>query len=172
MTEPATLGVMPRPHEARSPFGGKMQKFLIAFVAIMILVVLSVHGCASNGDPAVVHISHGSVRGVVAEFADPDSPRDPIFPPQFPQGTPHGAEVPYLMDLGKEDLGLSSAQQSLSERMIIYWSAFAYKGISTRSDIWPQASGAEPAALEQHGSGDRAINPMTKHRCEIWNRLK
>lgn len=103
------------------------------------------------------------------EFADPHPPRDPIFPPGFPQGTPHGAEVPYLLGLGNEDLGLTDAQQQLSNRMINYWSAFARDGRPAPPEAWPPVSGPHPTALRLEPTGDSTSDPTRDHQCDFWH---
>jgi para-nitrobenzyl esterase len=105
------------------------------------------------------------------EFADPHPPADPLFPPGFPTGAPHGSEVAYLFDLGPEIVHLTAAQQRLSDRMITYWSAFAREGRPAAPSLWPPAAPGDVTALKLRPEGDELMDPGREHQCGFWRKL-
>jgi len=94
-----------------------------------------------------------------------------LFPPGFPTGAPHGAEVAYLFDLGPGTVHLAAAQQRLSDRMITYWSTFAREGRPAAPSRWPPTTPGDVTALQLRPDGDRPTDPGREHQCDLWRRL-
>jgi para-nitrobenzyl esterase len=103
------------------------------------------------------------------EFADPDAPvDDTFFPADFPAGSPHGSEVPYLLGLGVE-LEWTQPQRDLADRMIDYWTAFAATGRPASPEVWPAATETDPAILRLAPDGDRPV--QDDHHCGFWSKI-
>ncbi|WUJ71576.1 carboxylesterase family protein [Kribbella soli] len=105
------------------------------------------------------------------EFADKHSP---ISTPGL--GAAHAMELPYLFRLGGYDLPMSAAQQTLSNQMIDYWTAFARTGNPNGAGR-PQWSptgahaitGLSLAPTDQ--TGIKQVNLSTEHQCGFWSGL-
>ncbi|MFF0270948.1 carboxylesterase/lipase family protein [Kribbella sp. NPDC004536] len=102
------------------------------------------------------------------EFADKHSP---ISIPGL--GASHAMELPYLFRLGGFDLPMSATQQTLSNQMIDYWTAFARTGNPNgpgRPQWSPTASrsvsGLSLAPTDQ--TGIRKVNLSSEHQCDFW----
>jgi para-nitrobenzyl esterase len=101
------------------------------------------------------------------EFADRDAPSLFPFPPGFPPGAYHGAELQYLF---REDgTRFTPEQVRLSERMIRYWARFAHTGDPNGPDLphWSRFRSSE--RVQSFAPG--AICPVdlsAEHRCDFW----
>ncbi|HWD77236.1 MAG TPA: carboxylesterase family protein [Kribbella sp.] len=105
------------------------------------------------------------------EFNDKHSP---ISVPGL--GASHAMELPYLFRLGGFDLPMSATQQTLSNQMIDYWTAFARTGDPNgpgRPRWSPtgsrSVSGLSLAPTDQ--SGIRKVNLSSEHQCDFWAAL-
>ena len=102
------------------------------------------------------------------EFADKHSP---IAAPGL--GAAHAMELPYLFRLGGYDFPMSETQQTLSNQMIDYWTAFARTGNPNGPDRphWAPTSsqtinGLSLAPTDQ--GGIQPVNLSTEHDCAFW----
>jgi para-nitrobenzyl esterase len=105
------------------------------------------------------------------EFADKHSP---IASPGL--GAAHAMELPYLFRLGGYDFPMSEPQQTLSNQMIDYWTAFARTGNPNGSGrpLWSptgvrEVKGLSLAPTDQ--SGIQQVNLSAEHQCGFWSGL-
>lgn len=113
----------------------------------------------------------GKVPVYAYEFADKHSP---IASPGL--GAAHAMELPYLFRLGGYDFPMSAAQQTLSNQMIDYWTAFARTGNPNGPDRphWSptdvrEVKGLSLAPTDQ--TGIQQVNLSAEHQCGFWSHL-
>ena len=105
------------------------------------------------------------------EFADKHSP---IAAPGL--GAAHAMELPYLFRLGGYDFPMSETQQTLSNQMIDYWTAFARTGNPNGAGRphWSptgvrEVKGLSLAPTDQ--TGIHRVNLSSEHQCGFWAAL-
>jgi para-nitrobenzyl esterase len=113
----------------------------------------------------------GKVPVYAYEFADKHSP---IASPGL--GAAHAMELPYLFRLGGYDFPMSATQQTLSNQMIDYWTAFARTGNPNGPDRphWSptgvrEVKGLSLAPTDQ--TGIQQVSLSAEHQCGFWSRL-
>lgn len=77
-------------------------------------------------------------------------PEYPAGSPREGQGTPHGADVPFVFEhLGAPNRQPAPGDQELSETMAAYWTNFAKRGNPNGEDLpnWPAFSDANPVVM-------------------------
>lgn len=106
------------------------------------------------------------------EFADRNAPNFGGLPEAgIPLGAFHGSEVPYLLDITDTDVRFSDDQRLLSERMLRYWSRFAWSGDPNgpQTPTWQQyRSGATVQSLGAGEAGVRPIDFAAEHDLTFW----
>ncbi|MCE7011526.1 carboxylesterase family protein [Kibdelosporangium philippinense] len=91
------------------------------------------------------------------EFAEPSPPMPGL---SFPPGAPHASDLPYLFpEYGKP-------YNSLSDRMIRYWTTFARTGKPAGHDVWPRYP-ATISLTSTPGSPAR-VDLAATHNCGLW----
>ncbi|CAN5647950.1 carboxylesterase family protein [soil metagenome] len=107
------------------------------------------------------------------EFNDPDAPAPEVLKNvPFPIGASHSLELRYLFDVGGAP-PLDAAQQTLSDQMMGYWSAFVSTGVPGMggAPVWPQLdphAEVRPTMSFQPG-GSRVITTFAEdHQCGFW----
>lgn len=82
------------------------------------------------------------------EFADRAAPVTVPFPPTFPPGAHHNAEVAYLLTVAGAEEELTAEQWALAEHMIEYWTSFARTGNPNAGELppWPRFDAAASRA--------------------------
>ncbi|MCV7416343.1 carboxylesterase/lipase family protein [Mycolicibacterium litorale] len=107
------------------------------------------------------------------EFNDRQAPTpEPLRTLPFPVGASHSLELRYLFDVGGAP-PLSPEQQTLSEAMIDYWSAFVTEGVPSAGDApdWPQFGDGSYLSLQPDGS--RVTTGFAEeHECAFWSGLR
>ncbi|MDZ4264863.1 MAG: carboxylesterase family protein, partial [Mycobacterium sp.] len=111
------------------------------------------------------------------EFNDRQAPApDPFRTLPFPVGASHSLELRYLFDIGGAP-DLDPAQQTLSDQMIDYWSAFVRTGTPNGDGLpdWPEV-GDDPAAgqrLSLEPDAIRVVDDFEQvHQCAFWEDLR
>jgi para-nitrobenzyl esterase len=77
-------------------------------------------------------------------------PEYPAGSPTEGQGTPHGADVPFVFEhLGAPNRQAAPGDQGLSETMAAYWTNFAKRGDPNGEGVpnWPSFSDANPVVM-------------------------
>ncbi|WP_307789342.1 carboxylesterase/lipase family protein [Mycolicibacterium baixiangningiae] len=107
------------------------------------------------------------------EFNDRQAPApEPLRTLPFPVGASHSLELRYLFDVGGAP-PLSPEQQTLSDQMIDYWSAFVTSGVPSASDApdWPEFGDGSYLSLQPDGS--RVTTGFAEeHGCAFWSGLR
>jgi para-nitrobenzyl esterase len=107
------------------------------------------------------------------EFNDRQAPGPPpLRTVPFPVGASHSLELRYLFDVGGT-AALSPEQQTLSDQMIDYWSAFVADGepAAQAAPRWPQYG--QGSVLSLHPDGNRVTTDFgADHQCPFWAGLK
>ncbi|PKW14867.1 carboxylesterase/lipase family protein [Saccharopolyspora spinosa] len=108
----------------------------------------------------------------VYEFADRDAPPVVPFPPGFPPGAHHSAEVAYQFDLGNP-APLTEAQRQLAATINRYWANFARSGDPNGPDLpgWQTFSAADPHVQSLHPEQITGTDFAAEHRLDFWNAL-
>ncbi|OZC52489.1 carboxylesterase [Rhodococcus sp. WWJCD1] len=94
-----------------------------------------------------------------------------------PQGAAHATDLPYLFDLGSEDLLTEPGQRELGDDMVAAWAAFAHTGTPGASDDpeWPVTTGTETPVMQFDnpvtGSGVHLVDHRAEHHCELWDAI-
>jgi para-nitrobenzyl esterase len=111
------------------------------------------------------------------EFADRHAPMYLPFPPDFPAGAFHAAEVPYLFPDPPFQEASTPDQRHLSDRMIRYWANFAGTGDPNGAGL-PPWHPFDPAQRVPHvqslAPGTDGIKPVdyaAEHRLDFWSSL-
>lgn len=102
------------------------------------------------------------------EFADKRSPLASAG-----QGAAHAVELPYLFSLGGYDFPLSETQQTLSNQMVDYWTAFARTGDPNGQGRphWAATGAGAVRGLSLAPSDQGGIKPVdlgVEHHCDFW----
>ncbi|MFF1822563.1 carboxylesterase/lipase family protein [Kribbella sp. NPDC058245] len=102
------------------------------------------------------------------EFADKHSP---LAAPGL--GAAHAAELVYLFRPGGIDFPLTATQQTLSNQMIDYWTAFVRTGNPNGPDrpAWSPTGQHEVKGLSLAPTDQTGIHPVnlsTEHHCAFW----
>jgi para-nitrobenzyl esterase len=111
------------------------------------------------------------------EFADRNAPMYLPFPPEFPPGAFHAAEVPYLFPDQPFLAGSTPAQRRLSDRMLRYWANFARTGDPNGPDLppWHPFDDARPVPhVQSLAPGPDGIGPVdyaADHQLDFWSGL-
>ena len=109
------------------------------------------------------------------EFNDRDAPApEPMRTLPFPVGASHSLELRFLFDVGGAP-PLDSAQQSLSDQMIDYWSRFVTNGSpkAAGQPEWPElAAGTGAPWMSLQPDGSRVVTTFgDSHQCRFWAAL-
>lgn len=106
------------------------------------------------------------------EFADRAAPNvNGIEVPDLPQGAAHATDLPYLFDLGGQDLLSTPRQHRLAEQMVRYWTAFAHTGDpnTAGTPYWPEfAENGTVLSLAPGQGGIRPADYRADHNCDFW----
>ncbi|GAA3439134.1 carboxylesterase/lipase family protein [Kutzneria kofuensis] len=115
---------------------------------------------------ATDQFASGFVPTYADEFADETAPGDPY--PLYPLGAYHGSELQYLFG-GT----LSPAQQALADRMIGYWSRFAWTGDPNGPGLptWPRFHPGDRIVPAFAPGRSMTVDLGTEHQCDFWNGL-
>ena len=108
------------------------------------------------------------------EFADEQAPMYLPFPPSFPAGAFHAAEVPYLFPDPEADARFTPDQRALGAQMIRYWTGFARTGDPNADGLpaWPRFDGPRSVlSLAPGAGGVRPVNYAAAHRLAFWDRI-
>jgi para-nitrobenzyl esterase len=111
------------------------------------------------------------------EFADRQAPMYLPFPPDFPPGAFHAAEVPYLFPDPQFQAGSTPDQRRLADQMIRYWTNFARTGDPNGSDLppWHPFDNARPVphvqSLAPGPDGSRPVDYAAEHQLAFWSSL-
>ncbi|MET9422598.1 carboxylesterase/lipase family protein [Streptomyces sp. NPDC006540] len=104
-------------------------------------------------------------RSYQYEFADRHAMDHLNLPISFPIGAPHGSEIRYVFG------GVSGtpAQNTLSDRMVGYWTNFAKTGVpyaagAPRWNVFPKVQTLAPEAITAGTTFPQ------DHKCDLWNR--
>lgn len=110
------------------------------------------------------------------EFNDRDAPApESMHTLPFPVGASHSLELRFLFEVGGAE-PLDSAQQTLSDQMIDYWSRFLVSGsphVAGQPD-WPalSAAGTNQPWMSLQPDGSRIITDFDEtHQCSFWANL-
>lgn len=107
------------------------------------------------------------------EFNDRQAPApEPLRTLPFPVGASHSLELRYLFDVGGAP-ALSPEQQTLSDQMIDYWSAFVTSGAPSAPDApdWPEYGDGSYLSLQP--DGNRVTTGFAEeHSCAFWSGLR
>jgi len=107
-------------------------------------------------------------------FNDRNAPApEPVRAVPFPIGAAHSLELRYLFDVGGAP-ELSSAQQTLSRRMIAYWTSFVTGGVPQAEDApkWPPLNdGGRWMSLETP-QARTTTDFGSPQQCEFWATVK
>jgi para-nitrobenzyl esterase len=111
------------------------------------------------------------------EFADRQAPMFLPFPPDFPPGAFHAAELPYLFPDPEFLAAATPAQRRLSEQMIRSWAAFARTGDPNGAGLpgWRPFDQATPVPhVQSLAPGTNGIGPVdyaAEHQLHFWAHL-
>jgi para-nitrobenzyl esterase len=108
------------------------------------------------------------------EFADEAAPMYLPFPPSFPAGAYHAADVPYLFPDDQAESTFSPAQRALAGQMTRYWTRFAHSGDPNAKGLpaWPRFAGpADVLSLAPGTNGIRTADYAATHRLTFWANL-
>ena len=111
------------------------------------------------------------------EFADRQAPITVPFPPGFPPGAHHNAEVAYQFTVAGREEELTAEQWELARRMNRYWSNFARTGDPSGGELpaWPAFDPeADVPAVLSLAPGDGGIEPVdyaAGHQLDFWMSL-
>jgi para-nitrobenzyl esterase len=111
------------------------------------------------------------------EFADRQAPMYLPFPPDFPPGAFHAAEVPYLFPDQQFLAASTPDQRRLSDQMIRYWANFARTGDPNGAGLppWHPFDDARPVPhVQSLAPGPDGIGPVdyaTEHQLDFWSTM-
>ncbi|MBY6682998.1 carboxylesterase family protein [Rhodococcus sp. BP-316] len=110
------------------------------------------------------------------EFADRSAPDvSGVSASGMSQGAAHATDLPYLFDLGGENLLTGPGQRELGDAMVAAWAAFAHNGTPGPADgaEWPATTGTETTVMQfdnaATGSGVHLIDHRAEHHCAFWD---
>src|SRR5262249_3963736 len=110
------------------------------------------------------------------EFNDRDAPApESMHTLPFPVGASHSLELRFLFEVGGAE-PLDSAQQTLSDQMIDYWSRFIASGSphTAGQPDWPALTAGETNQpwMSLQPDGSRTITDFDEtHQCSFWANL-
>ncbi|GGG14982.1 carboxylic ester hydrolase [Rhodococcoides trifolii] len=93
----------------------------------------------------------------------------------IPQGAAHATDLPYLFDLGGEDLLTGPGQHELGSDMVAAWASFARTGTPgpIENVDWPVTTGTDTPVMQFDnpitGSGVHLVDHRTEHHCNLWD---
>ncbi|PRY02481.1 carboxylesterase/lipase family protein [Allonocardiopsis opalescens] len=101
--------------------------------------------------------------------APPYLPADFPYPPDFPMGASHAAELGYLFELDGRPDRLAPEQRELADTMTGYWTRFARTGEPNGHGRprWPAFPGASQS-LDTAPAGVGQVDAHQRHNCELW----
>ena len=111
------------------------------------------------------------------EFADRSAPDvSGVATSDVPQGAAHATDLPYLFDLGSENLLTEPGQRELGEDMVAAWSSFARTGMPGGAGVdWPVTTGTDTPVMQFDnsvtGSGVHLVDHRAEHHCELWDAI-
>jgi para-nitrobenzyl esterase len=111
------------------------------------------------------------------EFADRKAPMYLPFPPDFPPGAFHAAEVPYLFPDQQFLAASTPDQRRLSDQMIRYWANFARTGDPNGAGLppWHPFDDARPVPhVQSLAPGPDGIGPVdyaAEHQLDFWSTM-
>lgn len=106
------------------------------------------------------------------EFADRTAPNvNGIEVPDMTMGAAHASDLPYLFDLGGQNI-LNPSQQKLAHTMIDYWTRFAHHSDpnSAQAPRWPRFS-PNGAVLRLDQDSVKPAPVAADHQCRFWREL-
>lgn len=114
----------------------------------------------------------GRSEAFVYEFADRGAPHILPFPPGFPAGAYHSAELLYQFDLG-EPADLGEAQRKLARTMNSYWANFARTGDPNGEGLpeWAPFASGDPHVQQLAPERIERTDFAADHRLEFWREL-
>ncbi|MCC5697269.1 carboxylesterase family protein, partial [Klebsiella pneumoniae] len=114
----------------------------------------------------------GRSETFVYEFADRGAPHILPFPPGFPAGAYHSAELLYQFDLG-EPADLGEAQRKLARTMNSYWANFARTGDPNGEGLpeWAPFASGDPHVQQLAPERIERTDFAADHRLEFWREL-
>ncbi|WP_032376274.1 carboxylesterase/lipase family protein [Rhodococcoides fascians] len=108
------------------------------------------------------------------EFADTDTVDvNGVGASGVSQDAAHATDMPYLFDLGGENLLKTPAQQDLAHTMIEYFTSFAHTGTPTADGApsWPRTTDTATPVLQFVSDDIAVIDADAEHHCDFWNAL-
>ena len=108
------------------------------------------------------------------EFADTGTPDvNGVASSGVPQDAAHATDMPYLFDLGGQDLLKSPEQHELAHTMIGYLTSFAHNGTPTADGgpDWPRTTESDSPVLRFQSAGSEVVDADADHHCDFWNQL-
>lgn len=112
------------------------------------------------------------------EFADHGAPDvSGVAASGLPQGAAHATDLPYLFDLGGQDLLAAPGQRDLGDTMVALWTSFARTGTPTADGVpdWPVTTEDEAPVMQLDnavtGGGVRLVDHRVEHHCGFWEAL-
>lgn len=112
------------------------------------------------------------------EFADRSAPDvSGVAASGVPQGAAHATDLPFLFDLGGEDLRTAPGQRELGDTMVALWTSFARTGTPSAPGApdWPVTTGDDAPVLQLDnpvtGTGVHLVDHRAEHQCAAWESL-
>lgn len=107
------------------------------------------------------------------EFADRTAPDvSKVASSGLPQGAAHATDLPYLFDLGGQNLLTGPGQPELADTMIALWSSFAHTGTPTADGVdWPGTTGTDAPVLQLGNPSVAVVDHRAEHQCGFWESI-